>query len=93
MIATGASQALRSTVIVKPPRVSLLLTMYWWPRLWPVYWVGFHGQSEVVVFFLSHSAYQRLPGRSVLFVAVPTAAALELLKPYRPPRSRCAASW
>lgn len=34
--ATGASQASRSTVRVCPPRVSLLLTLYWWARLWSV---------------------------------------------------------
>jgi hypothetical protein len=33
VMATGASHASRSTVMVWPPRVSLLLTMYWWARL------------------------------------------------------------
>jgi hypothetical protein len=39
--------------------------MYWWARLWSVNRVLPNGRS-VVVFFLSHRAYQRLPGSLVL---------------------------
>src|SRR3954470_16886089 len=76
VMATGASHASRSTVIVWPPRVSLLLTRYWWPRLCPVNWLAPNGQSVVVVLCLSHRAYQRLPGRSVLSLAFAIALAL-----------------
>ncbi len=51
--ATGASQALWSTVTVAPPKVSFLFTAYWWPRRWPVHRVEAKGKPVVVSALLS----------------------------------------